>query len=218
MIINDYVQLLLKMIQNSDRRSATSLIDKAISEQIPHQIIIEEILDPVLVQMGTMWGKGEVSLAQTFVGAKIAEDILLKCIPKEGNLIKPKGKLIIGNIEDDFHSLGRRVVSSFLKASGWEIIDLGNDVLPEVFLDTAIKENVHLIAVSAMMQTTAMNILKLRHLIDQKGYKNKIMLAVGGAVFNWKPELLDLVGADGTAQNASAVDPMLMDLLSKIAN
>lgn len=216
MNVKEYTQLLLKMIQNSDRTNASILIDQAIKEEIPPQQIIEEILDPVLIQMGTMWGKGEVSLAQTFVGAKIAEDILFKCVPKEGHFIKSKGKVIIGNIEDDFHSLGRRVVSSFLKASAWEIIDLGNDVIPEVFLETAIQEKAQIIAVSAMMQSTAMNIVKVRQLIDQRGFKNKIMLAVGGAVFNWKPELLDIVGADGTAQNAAAVDEMLTKLLLRI--
>ena len=41
-----------------------------------------------------------------------------------------------------------------------------------------------------MMFTTAMNIRKLRDLIDARGLRGQIQLAVGGAVFNLRPELV----------------------------
>ena len=73
---------------------------------------------------------------------------------------------MIGNIEDDFHSLGRQTVCPFLTAAGWEVHDLGNDVPAEQFLDKALEVNASVIGVSAMMQTTALNIRKLRAMID----------------------------------------------------
>ena len=71
-------------------------------------------------------------MAQAFVGAKIAEDVLLRCMPETGTIGTRlhKGPVVIGNIEDDFHSLGRRIVGSFLRANGWEVFDLGNDIGP----------------------------------------------------------------------------------------
>jgi methylmalonyl-CoA mutase cobalamin-binding domain/chain len=109
----------------------------------------------------------------------------------------------VGNIEDDFHSLGRRIVISFLRCSGWEVHDLGNDVPPQRFIEKALDEKASVIGASAMMQTTALNIRKLRDLLDRQGLADQIKLAVGGAVFNWRPELVEEVGADGTASNAA---------------
>jgi len=123
-----------------------------------------------------------------------------------------KGAVIIGNIEDDFHSLGRKMVSIFLKSAGWEIIDLGNDVPAKDFVDKAEKTGALFIAVSAMMYSTAMNIKKVREEIDRRGLNGKIKLAAGGAVFRLRPELLEEVGGDGTAGNAINV-PALFDRL-----
>ncbi|NLF92562.1 MAG: hypothetical protein GX564_01635 [Oligosphaeraceae bacterium] len=153
-----------------------------------------------------------VSLTQTFVASKIAEDVLLRCVskPEENNL---RGTpVVIGNIEDDFHSLGRRIVGSFLRATGWEVHDLGNDVTAEQFVDKAIDVGASVVGVSAMMQTTALNIRKLRNLIDIRKLNHQLKLAVGGAVFNWRPELVAEVGGDGTARNATGVDALFQSL------
>ena len=156
----------------------------------------------------------------TFIAAKIAEDILIRCMPgkmKPGN-IHTKGTIVIGNIEDDFHSLGRKIVSSFLRAMGWEIYDLGNDVPAEDFINKAVEVGAFAIGISAMMQTTARNILKVRRLIDERGLKGRLMLAVGGAVFNFRPGLVQEVGGDGTTQNASGADALFEHLQEKATN
>jgi methanogenic corrinoid protein MtbC1 len=86
--------------------------------------------------------------------------------------------VVIGNIEDDFHSLGRRIVVSFLQSAGWEVHDLGNDVAAESFLDNALAVKAGIVGTSAMTQTTALNIRKLRSLIDMRGLSGQIKLAV----------------------------------------
>ncbi|MFA7176187.1 MAG: hypothetical protein WC114_02975, partial [Smithellaceae bacterium] len=65
---------------------------------------------------------------------------------------------------------------------------------------------------SAMMHTTALNIRKLRDLIDARGLNHQLKLAVGGAVFNWRPDLVAEVGGDGTARNATGVDALFQRL------
>jgi len=85
-------------------------------------------------------------------------------------------------------------------------------VLPTKFVDKAEEVNAPIIAVSAMMYMTAMNIKKVREEIDNRGLKGKIMLAAGGAVFLQRPEVLEIVGGDGTSPNAIKA-PKLMDQL-----
>lgn len=201
---------------NSDLRQAVDYFKNLLNNGEDPNLLIQMVIDPVLRELGLMWGKGNASLAQTFVGSKITEEIYNLCLPAESEgLQQKKGIVVIGNIEDDFHSLGRKIVASYLKVCGWELIDLGNDVPAEDFVETSIQNNFAIIAISAMMHTTALNIKKVRALIDEKGLKNKIMLAVGGAVFNWKPELVEEVGGDGTADNAILADTLLSDLLQR---
>ncbi|MBF0548710.1 MAG: cobalamin-dependent protein [Candidatus Riflebacteria bacterium] len=214
MELKTWVDSLLEAMVNADRKAAMELIERAFAAGISPDLVLSGILDPALGHLGVMWEKTSVSLAQTFIAAKTAEDVLLRCLPThESRTIMPfKGSIVIGNIEDDFHSLGRRIVASFLRATGWEVHDLGNDVPADQFVDKALEVHASVIGASAMMQTAALNIRKLRDLIDARGLKDKLKLAVGGAVFNWRPELVAEIGGDGTAQSAAYADALFQRL------
>ena len=201
-------------MMNADRAGATRIIDQAFAAGITPDHVITDVLEPVLLHIGRLWGEHAVSMAQAFVGGKIAEDVLLRCLPAGGTMcaMPRKGAVVVGNIEDDFHSLGRRMVVSFASTAGWEIHDLGNDVPAEQFVAKAIEVGAFVVGASAMMQTTALNIRKLRDLIDARGLRNRLKLAVGGAVFNWRPDLVAEVGGDGTAGNAASVDSLFQRL------
>lgn len=201
---------------DSDRVGAHRLVENSLSKGIEPHSVIHELLNPALERLGNMWQDMQVSLSQTFVAAKIAEDVLLLCKPESAPRQNQKGPIVIGNIEDDFHSLGRRIVVSFLNAANWEVIDLGNDVPPKDFIDQALISGAAVIGVSAMMQSTARNIRQVRDLLDEKGLQHRIKLAVGGAVFNWKPELVQEVGADGTVGSAYQVDALFDALCREV--
>jgi methylmalonyl-CoA mutase cobalamin-binding domain/chain len=202
--MNEIQKDFLDAILNSEREAANNLVDTWAKEHSYHEAIIS-IVEPALKTMGELWVTTEnISYAQAFVSAKIAEDVFLKSLNEvdySENTIS-KGKIVIGNIEDDCHAIGRNLVTVFLRAAGWEVIDLGNDVLASEFVDQAIAVDAKIIAASAMMYTTALNIKKLRAEIDHRGLAGKIMLVVGGAVFNIRSELALEVGADGYSRNA----------------
>lgn len=212
MNLEERSEKLLGAMINADRSGAAALIEQALAGGIHPRQVIAGILDPAIVKLGRLWEQETMSLAQNFVASKIAEDALLRCIPERNADLRTKGAIVIGNIEDDFHSLGRRTVGLFLTAAGWDVHDLGNDVPAEEFLEKALEVNACVIGASAMMQTTALNIRKLRRLIDERGLAARIKLAVGGAVFNWRPDLVAEVGGDGTACNAVGADELFMRL------
>ncbi len=212
MILQEWSEKLLAAMIASDRPGASALINQALAEGIPPRMVVAEVLDPAIVQLGYLWEKETMSLAQNFVASKIAEDALVRCVPVKDSTAPSKGALVLGNIEDDFHGLGRKTVGLFLSAAGWDVHDLGNDVPAEEFLEKALEVQTCVIGCSAMMQTTALNIRKLRDLIDARGLKDKIKLGVGGAVFNWRPELVAEVGGDGSARNAIGADELFTRL------
>jgi len=166
----------------------------------------------VLAEIGELWVAEKISLAAAYLAGKVAEDVLLKALRSADAAPQTRGPVVIGNAADDFHSLGRRLVGIFLQMAGWEVIDLGNDVAPQAFVDTAVASGARVIGASAMMLTTAQNISQIREEIDARGLAPGLKLAVGGAVFKLRPELVAEVGGDDTA--GSAMDaPRLFEAL-----
>ena len=196
---------LIEMILKADRQGASQLLD-AWSAEHGCERLLTEVLEPTLLMIGEDWLSSEAfTLAQAYVAAKVAEDALLKIAERRSdkNITHlSKGPVVIGNIEDDFHALGRRMLGIFLTSDGWIVHDLGNDVPATEFVDKAVEVDARVIGVSAMMLTTAHNIKKLRAEIDNRGLSGRIKLAVGGAVFLVRPGLDVEVGGDGTARTA----------------
>lgn len=173
------------------------------------------LFQPVLDRFGELWYKGEISLAQGYVAGLIAEEVFV--VASESGEFKKedvdKSKVaVIGNAEDDYHALGRKLLVTFLKMAGWLIHDLGNDVVAKDFVDKAVETGSSVIGVSAMMYTTANNIRKIRDELDARNLTGKIQLAVGGAIFRLRPELCSEVGGDGTVDNALEANDLFMKL------
>lgn len=202
--LNEALERFNNLVLEARRAEAVDFIRKIAASQ-GYRNAITFIVEPSLQFVGELWMKEKVSLAQGYVASKIAEDILsiaVKSDEWENTAAAVNPPVVLANIEDDYHGLGRKMVASFLKAYNWEVTDLGNDVPAADILDAATKINASVIGVSAMMYTTAVNIKKVRELIDSNGLTKKIKLAVGGAVFKLRPGLVEEVGGDGTAHTA----------------
>jgi len=210
----EFQKSIYEAILQGEREQANVLLESyALSRS--YRSAMSEVMEPVLEEIGIAWDKEDISLAQGYIAGKVAEDCLLKVNTedKKGDVAQTaKGPIIIGNIEDDFHSLGRKLISIFLQSSGWRVIDIGNDVPAVEFVDKAVEADARVIGVSAMMYTTADNIKKVRLELDRRYLSGKIKLAVGGAVFKLRPELAKEVGGDGTVANGFLAPDLFTNL------
>ena len=111
-----------------------------------------------------------------------------------------KGRLILATVQGDIHDIGKNIVRTVLENYGYEVIDLGRDVPPEKIKETAAREGVALVGLSALMTTTlpAMQetIRRLREM------ENPPAVMVGGAVLT--PEYAARMGATYYARDARA--------------
>lgn len=198
-------QSLMEMIRSANRSGASKLLGEW-AEANGYEQLLTKVLEPCLLKIGEEWyAEGAATLAQAYVAAKIAEDAFAMILARRhgGKEVEAtKGPVVIGNIEDDFHSLGRKMIITFLAADGWIVHDLGNDVPAAAFVDKAEEVGARVIGASAMTRSTARNIRSLRDEIERRGHTGRIQLAVGGAAFLACPDLVQEVGADGTAPNA----------------
>lgn len=209
-------QSVFDLILAGDSESAVEVLDRWAAEH-GYAKTVPQVLEPVLTRIGELWESGEdLSLGQAYLAGKVATTVLERALTEEKSQPHPeveKGPVVLGNIEDDCHSMGRKMVTAFLRAAGWRVFDLGNDVSPEAFVDKAIEVEAPIIGASAMMYTNAMNIRRLRDEIDNRGLQRGVSLAVGGAVFTLRPDLVQLVGADGMASSALRAPALMEGLL-----
>ncbi|PLX14997.1 MAG: corrinoid-binding protein [Salinivirgaceae bacterium] len=213
--IKDIQKVLLNAIIDGEKNLAVETVVNW-AKQNTFRKAFTDIFDQVLIEIGDLWYKNKLSLAQGYIAGKVAEEVFLHASNDDEftkHTVK-KGNVVVGNIIDDFHSLGRKLLSIFLKAAGYTVHDLGNDISAQEFVEKAIETNARIIGVSAMMYTTAKNIEQVRAELDKRNLSGKIQLAVGGAVFKLKPELVEEVGGDDTADNAINA-PALFDELWK---
>ncbi|MGQ4914206.1 MAG: cobalamin B12-binding domain-containing protein [Candidatus Asgardarchaeia archaeon] len=195
---------------------AMKLVDNLIAEHVPFDKILFEIISPAINRIQDYFAEGykNVSAFQVLAVAKIASDTIKKLeILMERKESQKLGVVVIGNIKNDFHGLGKDLVKIFLMMKGWDVIDLGLSVPPERFVTTAINENALAILVSGMMMHTIINIKLVRKIMDERGLTGKIPLIVGGAPFIYNPELYKELGADAVAKNAYEAHKILLSIL-----
>ncbi|MDR0817080.1 MAG: corrinoid protein [Clostridiales Family XIII bacterium] len=112
-----------------------------------------------------------------------------------------KSRAVIGVIEGDTHDIGKNLVRIMLDAAGFEMIDLGRDVPPSVFVEAAVKNEAELILLSSLMTTTMDGMKEVIDLLNAGGIREQIKVVVGGGPVS--QAFADRIGADGYSRNAA---------------
>ncbi|HDI75524.1 MAG TPA: cobalamin-binding protein, partial [Thermoprotei archaeon] len=108
--------------------------------------------------------------------------------------------VVIGTVEGDLHDIGKSIVATMLEAGGFQVHDLGVDVPAEKFVEKALEVNADIIAMSALLTTTMLNMKKVIDLLKEKGIRDKFKVLIGGAPIT--EEFAKEIGADGYAEDA----------------
>ncbi len=200
-IQHKYFNLLI----NGKRQDVHKIIDDLLAQKIPASDILLKVITPSMDMIGSMQSRQEISLSQIFITAKITDDVVAKLLPLMPARSMGLGKIVIGNPLGDHHSLGRKIVTTFLRFYGFEVIDIGENSPNEKFVESVIKENAKIIFISAFLLHTAKNIPDLRNLLNSRGLQN-IKIVVGGAPFNFDTQLYKQLNCDAYApEGLSAV-------------
>jgi len=114
--------------------------------------------------------------------------------------IKSAGKVVIGTVRGDLHDIGKNVVITLLKAANFEVIDLGVDVSAEQFVEAVKKHNPDIVAMSALLTTTMVEMENVIESLKKSGLRDKVKIIIGGAPIT--PEYAKKIGADAAAKDA----------------
>jgi len=162
------------------KEGADELTRKAIDEGIMPGEILEKALIPAMEIVGNRFSRKEIYVPQMLLAAKAMSGAMAHLKPFfQSGQAKRKGQFIIGTVSGDLHDIGKNLVAMMVEGGGWEVIDLGVDVISEKFMN-AIEENPGaIVGISALLTTTMENMKKTVAVLREKYPSLRIL--VGGA-------------------------------------
>lgn len=193
----DILESLKKAILEYDEAGAANCARKVVEEGI-NPVEALNAMTVAIRQVGDGFGSGELFLPD-LVGAadamSAATPILEEEISRSGASRESLGIIVIGTVYGDIHTIGKTMVATLLSAEGFQVIDLGINVTAEGFIEGVKKHNANILAMSALLTTTAPEQRKVIDHLNKEGIRDKVKVIVGGGAIT--QEFADSIGADG---------------------
>ena len=201
-----------KAVMKGNQKHILDEVKAALAEGKEPGTIINDELIPAINEVGALFEKKIYFLPQLISSAETMKTAIeyLEPLLSGGDDEGPKVTIVIATVEGDIHDIGKNLVTLMLKNYGFRVIDLGKDVPKEDIVDTAIKEDADIIALSALMTTTMMRMKDVVELVKEKEMDTKVI--IGGAVIT--QSFADEIGADGYSKDAADAVKLVQRLMN----
>jgi 5-methyltetrahydrofolate--homocysteine methyltransferase len=203
---------------DGDAEVAEAVAVEAIEAMVDPLEVISEVMIPALTEVGRQFQCGSVFLPELMMAGEAAEVCtrhLEAAIVAQGKVSEPLGVVVLGAVQGDIHDIGKNIVATLLRAHGFRVVDLGRNVAPSAFLDSARENRAEIVALSSLMTTTRPMAESTLHLFNEVGAKANHCVIVGGGCVTreWAEE----TGFDGYSEDAAgAVELCKMLVKTKV--
>lgn len=191
--ILDFSEALLAL----DKCRADALFQETLKNCSPIEAV-ERLVVPALERIGEQWDSGSVALSQIYMSGRYCEELVDRVLPPSDPDRKHQPRQAIATL-NDYHLLGKRIIYSVMRASGFEMLDYGHVGVSEL-REKVLADHIEILLISTLMLPSALQVKELRQQLDESGIKIKIL--VGGAPFRLDPQLWKEVGADAAGQSS----------------
>ena len=175
-----------------------------------------DVMTVAIRQIGDGFGKGELWLPD-LVGAAAAMTAATPIIEEEikriGATRESLGTVVIGTVFGDIHTIGKTMVATLLTAGGFAVNDLGINVTAESFVEGITAHSADILAMSALMTTTAPEQRKVIETLKREGLRDQVKIMVGGGAIT--QEFADSIGANGYDPTAPGAVRLARRLMGK---
>lgn len=203
---------LREAVQKGRTKLVKQLVPEALQAGIPPQDILNQGLLAAMDVVGTRFRANEIFVPEVLVAARAMNagvELLKPHLTLEEG--QAKGKVCIGTVQGDLHDIGKNPVKMMLEGKGLEVIDLGVDVPPERFVQTAIEQDCNIICCSALLTTTMPVMEEVVRAADAAGIRPKVKIMIGGAPVT--QAFCDTIGADAYTPDAATCAIRAVELI-----
>lgn len=198
----DVLRPIYDAVLKGNRSQAAGIAEQLLSQGQTPQDILNLALMPAIDEVGVLYDSGKYFLPQLIGSAETMKNaiaVLEPVLAKEHREDEARATVIIATVKGDIHDIGKNLVALMLRNHGFDVIDLGKDVEAEEIIRAAKENKAQIIALSALMTTTMMQMKQVVSLAKQNGLTAKIM--IGGAAVT--QDFADEIGADGYSRDAA---------------
>ena len=209
----EILQQISESLQRGEQEQVAELTSQAIDAGLPAPQILNDGLMAGMDVVGKRFGAHEIFLPELLLAARAMNagiDLLRPLFL--GGEMPTRGKVVIGTVKGDLHDIGKNLVGIMLKGAGFEVIDVGNDVTADVFVDAAETEGASVVGLSALLTTTMTGMKDVVELVKSRGLQDKIKIVVGGAPLS--KAFADEIGADAYGYDASNAVEIVKELMA----
>jgi len=199
----DLIRKIMESLIDLQIGPALEYTKKAIDEGVDPQEIISNSIVRGMEIVGERFEKGEYFLSELIAAGEIGKQIIellnpfLKMSAKESRKL---GKVVIGTVRGDIHDIGKNIVAMLLDTAGFEVIDLGADVPPERFVESVMKHDAKIVAMSALLTVTMPEMKIVIEELKRANLRERVKVIIGGAPVT--RDYAEEIGADGYGENA----------------
>ena len=200
------LQDISEKLQKGKMKEVAELVKQAVADGIQPLTILNEGLMPGMDIIGERFKRNDIFIPEVLIAARAmaaGTEVLRPLLV--GDQMEEKGTVVIGTIKDDLHDIGKNLVKMMMEGKGLEVVDLGTDVAPETYVQTAVEQGCQIICCSALLTTTMGMMEEVVKKAEEAGIRDKVKIMVGGAPVT--EAFCEQIGADKyTADAASAAD------------
>ena len=199
-------------ITTGDAEKTEELVNQALREKISPNKILDEGMLVAMNEIGEQFKDGIIFIPEVLIAARamnMGAALLKPALMEEG--VVSKGTVIIGTAKGDLHDIGKNLVRLMMECKGLTVVDLGVNVSAEDFVNSARENNAQIIACSALLTTTMVEMQRIVEQVNASDLKGKVKVMIGGAPVT--ENYSNNIGADGYTPDATSASIMALSFL-----
>jgi methanogenic corrinoid protein MtbC1/uroporphyrinogen-III decarboxylase len=211
-VTGEGLEAIRESVISGKRKEAAALTQKALDSGTDPQDVIDHYLIPALNTVGERFEQRKIFIPEMMMSAKSMQacvDLIKPLLKRESEATL--GTVVLGTVFGDLHDIGKNLVKLLLETSGFKVINLGENVPAEKFVQAAREHNAHIVGLSSLLTTGDPHVEETIRSIKSSDVADKVKVICGGAAMTLK--FVKACGADAYAKDAAEGVKLTKELL-----
>jgi len=199
----DAIKGVLESVVSLDIDGVAGQVSAALKAGVDPRVVLNNGLSAGMRIVGERFQSGEYFLTELLLAGEVMKAGLVPLEPLLTNTdIRGKGTVVLATVKGDIHDLGKNLVGMMLRASGFEVVDLGSDVASQQIVEAVRRHQAKIVGLSMLLTPMIVSLRSAVEEITRAGLRQQVKIIIGGACTT--PGLAKELGCDGHGEDAMA--------------